>query len=43
MSPEEVMRLLLYELRPERGKLRAPTPFEIGWYKDTHALLARSG
>jgi hypothetical protein len=42
MSPAEVMRLLLYELRPERAKLRTPTPFEIGWYKDTHALLTHS-
>lgn len=43
MSPEEVTRLLLYELRPERAKLRTPTPFEIGWYKDTHALFTGSG
>jgi hypothetical protein len=40
MSPQEVTRVFVYELRPER--LRAPSPFEIDWYKDTHALLARS-
>jgi hypothetical protein len=43
MSPEEVMRILLYELRPDRVKPRAPTPFEIGWYQDTHALFVGSG
>jgi hypothetical protein len=43
MSPEEVMRILLYELRPDRVKPRAPTPFEIGWYQDTHVLFAGSG
>jgi len=43
MSPEEVTRILLYELRPERAKLRAPTRFEIGWYEKTHALLGGSG
>jgi hypothetical protein len=43
MSPEEIMRILVFELRPERAKLRAPTPFEIGWYKDTHMLLTGSG
>jgi hypothetical protein len=43
MSPEEVTRILLHELRPERAKLRTPTPFEIGWYKDTHTLLNGSG
>lgn len=39
----EIMRILVYEVRPERAKLKTPTPFEIGWYKDTHMLLAGSG
>jgi hypothetical protein len=43
MSPEELTRILLYELRPERARRRAPTQFEIGWHKDTHALFTGSG
>lgn len=42
MSPTELLALFVDGLRrpPNREKWRAPTPFEVDWYRTTHEELA---